>query len=82
MMNFASVSETVAKVYAVDDIIVNGCVLVFLMAFVIMNFFTVYALEYSINVTFKVCAILTTIGAWCRYAGIKYTENFYYLMIG
>ena len=82
MMNFTSISETVADIYMVDDIVVNSCVLVFLISFILMNFFTVFALEYSINVTFKVCAIMTIIGVWLRWALIKYTANFYYLIIG
>ena len=72
MMNFASVSTTVALVYNVNDIIVNGCVLVFLISFIVMNFFTVYALEWSVSKTFKICSVMIILGAWLRYFLVKY----------
>jgi hypothetical protein len=71
MMNFASVSKTVATIYMVDDVIVNLCVLLFLISFVLMNFFTVKALEYSISKTFKICSIFIIAGAWTRYAMLE-----------
>jgi hypothetical protein len=41
MMNFSPVSRTIAEIYMVDDIVVNAAVLVFLIAFIVMNFVTV-----------------------------------------
>ena len=82
MMNFSSVSKTVAQIYDVDDIIVNSCVLIFLISFIFNNFLTVYALEYSVAKTFKVGAALAIVGAWVRWAAIVSTSNFYTLMIG
>ena len=41
MMNFSPVSKTIAEIYMVDDIVVNACVLIFLISFIVMNFVTV-----------------------------------------
>ena len=82
MMNFSSVSKTVSTIYNVDDIVVNSCVLIFLISFIINNFITVYALEYSVSKTLKVSAVLAIVGAWVRWVAVVSTSNFYYLMIG
>ena len=82
MMSFASVSKTVANIYNVGDEIVNLCVLLFLISFVLMNFITVKALEYSINSTFKICSLLAIAGAWTRYVILEYTDSFKLLLIG
>ena len=82
MMNFSPVSKTVAEIYTVDDIVVNSAVLVFLISFIVMNFVTVSALEYSVSKTFKVCAAMITLGSWLRWVAIASTDNFYLLMIG
>lgn len=82
MMNFSPVSKTIAEIYMVDDIVVNACVLIFLIAFIVMNFVTVQALEYSVSKTFKFCAFMIILGSWVRYAAIMMTDNFYLLLVG
>ena len=82
MMNFSSVSRTVSSIYHVDDIVVNSCVLLFLISFIINNFLTIYALEYSVSKTLKASAILAIIGGWVRWIAVASTDNFYMLMIG
>ena len=82
MMNFASVSKTVAVVYGVDDVVVNSLVLLFLISFVVMNFVTIVALEWSLTKTFKSVAVLTILGAWIRYFTLSASDNFYTIFIG
>jgi hypothetical protein len=45
MMSFSPISSIVAEVYEVTPMIVDSCVVVFLMSFVLFNFVSVYALE-------------------------------------
>jgi hypothetical protein len=45
MMSFAPVSTIVATVYQVESIVVNSCVVVFLVSFILFNFVSVFVLE-------------------------------------
>lgn len=45
MMTFAPISTIVANVYEIDTTIVNSCVVVFLISFILFNFVSVWALE-------------------------------------
>ena len=45
MTTFAPISSIVAKVYDVTPLIVNTCVSIFFMSFVLFNFLSVYVLE-------------------------------------
>ena len=45
MVSFSPVSSIVADVYGVSAVIVNSCVVVFLLSFIVFNFMSVWALE-------------------------------------
>lgn len=45
MMSFAPVSTIVSDVYGVSTTLVNSCVVVFLISFILFNFVAVVALE-------------------------------------
>ena len=45
MMTFSPVSKIVGFVYGVSDIVVNSCVMAFLVAFVLFNFIAVQSIE-------------------------------------
>jgi len=45
MMTFAPISKITANVYGVDDILVNACVMTFLVSFVLLNFISVSVIE-------------------------------------
>jgi len=82
MMTFSPISKITAEVFGVDDIIVNSCVMVFLVTYVVLNFICVQALEkLGLKTTFKICAIGTMLGAWGRYLLLEYTSNFMLLLI-
>ena len=45
MMCFSPISTVTGKIYGVEDIVVNSCVMVFLISFVLLNFVTVQFIE-------------------------------------
>ena len=45
MMTFAPISTIVSDVYGVGTTLVNSCVVVFLISFILFNFVSVWALE-------------------------------------
>jgi len=45
MMTFSAISLTTSYAFGVSDIIVNSCVLVFLIAFVVFNFISITVIE-------------------------------------
>ena len=45
MTTFSPVSSIVAEVYGVSAVIVNSCVVVFLLSFIFLNFVSVWAIE-------------------------------------
>lgn len=44
-MTFAPISKITATIYKVDDILVNSCVMIFLISFVLLNFASVTIIE-------------------------------------
>lgn len=59
MTTFAPISSIVGEIYDVTPLIVNTCVSVFFMSFVILNFLSVYVIERVGTVlTFKMVAIV------------------------
>jgi len=45
MMTFSPISKITASVYDVGDLVVNSCVMVFLITFVLLNFLSVQLIE-------------------------------------
>lgn len=82
MMTFSPVSKTVGTVFGVEDIIVNSCVMIFLVSFIVFNFPTVYILEkLGLSKTFRFCALGTVAGAWGRYFALSVIGEFKYLLL-
>ena len=59
MMTFSAISLTTAQAYSVSDILVNCCVLVFLIAFVVFNFISIQIIE-KLGLSLTVSQILLT----------------------
>lgn len=56
MVNFAPIAVLTAEVYEVNDMWVNACVMIFLVAFVILNFPSINIIErfgLKITVSFR-----------------------------
>jgi len=45
MTTFSPISSIVAEIYGVSAVMVNSCVIVFLISFIVFNFLSVWALE-------------------------------------
>ncbi len=45
MMNFSSVSKIIAETYDVDDLLINICVICFLISFIFFNFLSIIIME-------------------------------------
>jgi len=77
MMQFSSISVTVGEIYDADVTFVNLNVMVFLIAYVIMNFPTIPILEWSMKWSIRIGAIAIVAGAWMRYLVVKTTGRLY-----
>jgi MFS transporter, FLVCR family, feline leukemia virus subgroup C receptor-related protein len=91
MTTFSSVSSVVQIVYGVPGTLVNSCVVLFLISFILFNFLTVASLEkfgisitvsYIIILQFKVAAAASIIGAALRWIMLRESDHFYLLLIG
>ena len=81
MMSFASISSVIASIFEVDSVVVNFNVMVYLFAFVLFNFASISAIEFSTKWTFKICAIANIVGSWGKWFALYATSNFYYLVV-
>jgi hypothetical protein len=55
MMNFSSISEIIALTYKVDKLLVNICVICFLISFIFFNFLSIFLMEkYGLKITVSI----------------------------
>ena len=45
MVTFSGIATTVAKVYGVSVLLVNGCIMAFLVAYIVLNFPSIHIVE-------------------------------------
>ena len=65
---------------------VNSCVIVFFVCFIVLNFVSIYALEKNngkgLIYCFKVLALVNIAGGWGKYVALEYFDSFYVLIGG
>mmetsp|Transcript_11360 Transcript_11360/g.19148 ORF Transcript_11360/g.19148 Transcript_11360/m.19148 type:complete len:448 (-) Transcript_11360:58-1401(-) len=83
MTTFSPIASIVSEIYLVPSTVVSSCVIVFLLAFIFLNFAAVSALErLGIALTFRMCGLTTIVGVWARYFLIEASGDFFLLLAG
>lgn len=82
MMSFSTVSSLIADIYNVKIALVNSCVTIFLIAAIVMQVPSVYAIErFGLTSSFKVAAVVTVVGSWMRYFCIFTFDSFTLMLV-
>jgi hypothetical protein len=75
MVAFTAIASTVGIAYGVETSVVNYCVMIFFISFLVFNFFAMYALEWrkgnGVTICFKASALIIILGAWGKYFALS-----------
>ena len=82
MMTFSTVSGLIADIYGVKIALVNSHVSIFLIAAIVMQVPSVYAIErFGLSASFKIAAIVTVVGSWLRYFCVFSFDSFVLMLV-